>query len=83
MNTNNPKFDLLQLINGVDYDQLLTDYNASFDVQLSFTWLDWRIMDMLQKGTVKIEDVDEEQQLQLVFNILPEGRSFLHMLSEA
>ena len=32
MNTNNPKFDLLQLINGVDYDQLLTDYNASFDV---------------------------------------------------
>ena len=38
---------------------------------------------MLQKGSVKIEDVDEEQQLQLVFNILPEGRSFLHMLSEA
>ena len=83
INTNNTKFDLLPLINGVDYDQIHSDFHASFDISLSYTWLDWRIMDMLKKGVVNIEDVDEEQQLQLVFNILPEGRSFLHMLAEA
>ena len=40
-------------------------------------------MDMLEAGNIKISEVDHEQQIEICFNILPGGKSFLHMLAEA
>lgn len=40
-------------------------------------------MDLIDYGKLEIEEVDEEQRLQLCFNILANGSSFLHLLAEA
>lgn len=37
---------------------------SSFDVELSFTWLDWSIMDqMLMRDDFDVSNVEAEQQL--------------------
>ena len=41
------------------------DYHASFDIEMSYTWLDWRIMNLLELGQKEIEDVDEDQKIQI------------------
>ena len=69
------------MINGIDYLQHLRDFDSSFDVELSYTLLDWRIMDLLDYAKLEIEDVAEKMRLQLCFNILPDGSSFLHRLA--
>ena len=56
----------------------MADYQAGFDIEISYTWLDWRIMNLLGLGDIEIEDVDEKQKIQICFNILPGGTSFLH-----
>ena len=34
---------------------------AKFDIELSFTWLDWRIMELeINDDTFAIQDVDNE-----------------------
>ena len=71
------------MITQVDFLQDIKGKNASFDVELSYTYLDWRIMDLIDYGKLEIEEVDEEQRLQLCFNILANGSSFLHLLAEA
>lgn len=50
---------------------------------MSFTWLDWRIINKVidPRINVHFDDIDEEQQLQLCFNILPNGRSMMHNLA--
>ena len=63
LNTQNQKFQLSQKINKIDYLQRMSDYDASFDIEMTYTWLDWRIMDLLNYGNLEISDVDEEQQL--------------------
>ena len=50
---------------------------------MSYTWLDWRIMNLLGLGDIDIKDVDEQQKIQICFNILPGGTSFLHLLAKA
>ena len=69
------------MINGIDYLQHLRDFDSSFDVELSYTLLDWRIMDLLDYAKLEVEDVAEKIELQLCFNILPDGSSFLHRLA--
>lgn len=55
---------------------------SSFDVELSFTWLDWSIMDqMLMRDDFDVSNVEAEQQLQLCFNIFPRGQGILHKLA--
>ena len=84
LSLNNSNFKLLHQINKIDFGQKWTDQNAGFDVELSFTWLDWRIMDILQsKIDFVTEDFSELRLLQMGFNILPKGRSMLHMLTKS
>lgn len=45
-NLNN--FKLLPLINKIDFTQPWTDPNSSFDIENTFTWLDWRIIDRVE-----------------------------------
>ena len=67
----------------MDYLQHLRDRGSSFDVELSCTMLHWRIMDALNQGRLENEDVSEKLRLQLCFNILPDGSSYLHRLAQA
>ena len=72
------------MINKIDYRQDWGNQNSSFDVELSFTWLDWNIMDIFNsKSSFEIDDFSESQELQMCFNILPNGYSWLHLLAFA
>ena len=48
INLKDPDFKLLHQISRTDFGQKWDDQNAGFDVEMSFTWLDWRIMDILR-----------------------------------
>ena len=75
-------FNILTKINTIDYLQKWGDQYSSFDVELSFTWLDWRILElMIQDDKFNIENVEIEQKIQLPFNIWPSGRGILHHLA--
>lgn len=60
LNTQNEAFELRQRINKIDYLQSMNDYQAGFDIEMTYTWLDWRIMDMLEYGDLEIDAVDEK-----------------------
>ena len=73
--------NILTKINKIDYLQEWGSQQSSFDVECSFTWLDWRIIELITSTDVfSVQNVDTEQALQLCFNIWPEGRGVLHLL---
>ena len=78
-------FKLLPLINKIDFTQSWTDPNSSFDIENSFTWLDWRIIDRVEDPELDfyIDDIDSAQKLQLCFNILPNGQGMMHVLASS
>ena len=54
----------------------------SFNVSLSFTMLDWRIMErIIEDKTFDFANVDEKQILQMCFNVFPRIRSVFHNLA--
>lgn len=72
MNTGRKGYNLLREINNIDFKQRWGDNSASFDIQMSFTWLDWYIGDKLLKGEIfNLDNMDIEQKIHLVFNIFP------------
>ena len=86
LNRENPEnFQLLPQINKIDYSQPWTDQNSSFDIENSFTWLDWRIIDRVEDPELdfEIDDIDSKQKLQLCFNILPNGQGMMHVLASS
>lgn len=85
LNTNQKGFKLLQQINRVDFSQPWTLQDSSFDIENSFTSLDWRIIELVEDADTdfEIKDIEKEQRLQLCFNILPNGRSILHNLASS
>ena len=85
MNLRDPGFNLLTKINSVDYLQSWDVPNSKFDVELSFTWLDWRILELIIRGqhNFDLRGTDKEQRVQLCFNIWPLGRGVLHNLAFA
>ena len=75
-------FNLLTQISSVDYDQPWLDQQSHFDVQLTFTWFDWFISELVLKDRdFKLKDTDPKQQVRLCFNIVPKGRTVLHQLA--
>ena len=82
LNLQDEKFELLNVINGVDFLQHWGQPNSSFDVELSYTWLDYRIMEqIISKSDFDANNIDTEQKLQLCFNLWPLARGILHMLA--
>ena len=80
--TKDYKFNILEQINKIDYSQDWNDQYSNFDVEMCFTWLDWRIADLVvTKEDFDLERVDKEQKIQLCFNIFPRGRGILHALA--
>lgn len=73
---------MMTKINSIDYLQKWGANMSSFDVELSFTWLDWSIMDqIIMRDDFDVSSVETEQQLQLCFNIFPQGQGILHKLA--
>ena len=55
---------------------------ARFDNEVTFTVLNWKIMDkLIMDPEFDFENTDHELQVEFCFNILPEGKSILHKLS--
>ena len=76
------KYNLLENINTIDYTQPWTEKSSFFDVELSFTLLDMRIMELILKDdNFSVQDIEVEQAIQLCFNIWPGGRGILHKLA--
>ena len=52
----------MKQINKINYAKPWNSQESSFDVELSFTWLDWRIVELVLSSEVdiEIEDMDEE-----------------------
>ena len=62
VNLGRQNFNLLNHINSVDFKQNWGDQESSFDIQLSFTWLDWYISDLvIRDDTFNLENIDVEQ----------------------
>jgi len=58
-NSKHPK--ILTRISKIDYLQEWDNYMSKFDIELSFTWLDWQIMELeINDDTFHIENVDDE-----------------------
>ena len=82
LNTGNKDFNLLEKINKIDYMMNWGHHSSTFVIELSFTWLDWRICDVVNSAQdFNVGCIDEEQQVQLCFNLFPEGRGILHFLA--
>ena len=62
LNLRKKNFNLLPLINKIDFTQPWTHQNSGFDIENTFTWLDWRIIDRVEDPDIdfEIEDIDEE-----------------------
>ena len=66
----------------VDYNLGTGGESNAFIAELSFTALDWIILDKIQgKKPFTLKDIDDEQQLQLCFNIFPGCKTILHKLA--
>ena len=58
------KFKILENITKIDYNQKWNSAVSSFDIELSFTWLDWRIIEQLiQDESFNLENVETEQKI--------------------
>ena len=55
-----------------------------FRVELSYTLLDWIMMDNIIKERVEENKLDiiSKNRLQLCFNVLPKGYSFFHHMDQ-
>jgi len=55
-----------------------------FRVELSYTLLDWIMMDNIIKKRVEENklDITSKNRLQLCFNVLPKGYSFFHHMDQ-
>ena len=83
VNTGNSKFNLLEQISRIDYLQSWEGHSSSFEVELSFTTLDWFIADLVNSAEpYSLSTVDEEEQTNIIFNIMHKGRTLLHKLGK-
>ena len=57
--------------------------DESFNVNLSFTMLDWRIMErIIDDQMFDLTNIDRKHILRMCFNVFPRIRSVLHNLAE-
>ena len=64
MTLHDKKYNLLEKIQNIDYMQHWGKSSSSFDIQLSFTWLDWRILEQLiHDESFDLGNVETEQKI--------------------
>ena len=54
------------------------DCKDRYVADLSFTFLHWNLIELLSKGKILVDQIDEEQLECMCLNILPGGDSFAH-----
>jgi len=47
-------------------------------IDMSFTYLNWNVIEQLAKKKINIEDISQSQLEQIIFNILPGCETVLH-----
>ena len=73
---------LVEKLYSVDYSEDWVGEESLFMAQLSFTMLDWLIMDrMVKHPDFQVENIDQEQTLRICFNIFPKSQTLLHKLA--
>lgn len=70
-------------INKINFSRPWFGQDSQFDIEMTFTWIDWRITDLIINPEVDVdmEDMDKDQRIQLCFDIFPKGRGFLHQIA--
>ena len=73
---------MVQHVQKIDYMQSWQDIDSYFAIDMSFTWLDWLIIEeAIRNEKFKMKKVSDQQKLQLSQNVLPNGKGILHMLA--
>ena len=64
LNLGDKNFNILDRLNKINYMQNYGSYNSTFLIELSFTWLDWRICDVVNSAEeFNVGCIDEPQQV--------------------
>ena len=64
LNSGDKRYNIRESFNKMDYAQEWNGMNSSFDCELSYTWLDWRIQDTINGSPdFRMVDIDEEQKI--------------------
>eukprot|EP00347_Sterkiella_histriomuscorum_P017370 403349643 len=71
---------LYQVLHTVDYK--IQNTNERFVADLSFTFLHWNLMEQLESEEIEAYQIDNEQVQRLIYNILPGGNTFMHVLAD-
>lgn len=50
--------------------------------ELSFTILDWSLIEQIRKGQLDVDNIHEDEIKRILFNILPGGNTILHRLCD-
>jgi len=68
----------------VDYGQPLGEEGSQFVAEMTFTILDWQIIErIVSRSAFHIGLVDDQRVVQLCFNIFPRLQTVLHMFVRA
>ena len=68
------------MLHTVDYK--IQNTNERFVADLSFTFLHWNLMEQLESEEIEAYQIDNEQVQRLIYNILPGGNTFMHVLAD-
>lgn len=66
----------------VDKGNLAGNYQQKFRAQHSFSFLDWKIIQEIETGVRRAEEIDIPQLERISRNILPGGITILHILAD-
>ena len=76
------EFNIVHQITNIDYLQEWGAKRSNFDVENSFSILDWIISEkVVADKTYYLDEVEAEQRAELVFNIFPQGNGLIHLFS--
>jgi hypothetical protein len=73
---------LYPIMFSVDMGNLKEGYSTKFRAVHSFTFLDWKIIEEIEHGLRRAEDIDIPQLERVSKNILPSGKTVLHILAD-
>jgi hypothetical protein len=73
---------LYPIMFSVNKGNLKTNYCENIKSVLSFTFLDWKIVQDIENQLVQAEEIDIPQLSRLCLNIFPGGRTILHILAD-
>lgn len=75
-----PNYDLYKDVFSLDYR--IDNCNGQFETDMSFSFLHWSLIEQLHSGKISVDHLDLEQIELLFYNILPHGKTLLHILHD-